>query len=380
MNSKILLLTTFTAISLFASAQDETYAITGSNSHDSLWKNIRVINTATGKLIKDVPAIGSSDLVAAAAYDKTHNRLFFCTMQTGELKWVNFSDNSLQLNENQLQGQHFSTTNNIYDQSDNVTRMCIGADGKGYAISNDCNHLYSFTTNNTSITDLGSLTDDANNGGTSVHNQCSSWGGDMIADAFGKLYLITANHFVFSIDVTTKIATLMGSITGLPFNFPANGAAVDGEGNVIVGSATGKGFYTVDFNNLSATKIQNADTSYAVSDLAGGNLLFQNTVTSPISATLQSNDAAPEDSKIYPNPITGTSFSISLSGQKAGDYTVTLTGLEGRSIQSSKVILAGTVEQTVQVQLLTKLASGTYIVKVVDAAGATILLNKVFVN
>jgi hypothetical protein len=382
MNIKILLLTTFTAISFFAKAQDETYAITGSNTHDSLWKNIHVVNSSTGKFVKDIPVTGTNDLIAAAAFDKTHNRLFFCTLYTGELKWVNLNTTSLQLNENVLQNQHFSTTNNIYDQSDNVTRMCIAANGNGYAISNDANHLYTFTTNNTAITDLGVLTDDATNGSTSVHNQCTSWGGDLIADAFGKLYLITANHYVFSIDVTTKIATLMGTITGLPADFSTNGAAVNADGDILVASAIGKeGFYTIDFANLSATKIQNADSSYQVSDLASSNLLFQNSANTT-SYTLESSSTAlaqTVDSKIYPNPITGMSFVISLDEQKAGKYTVLLTDLQGTALQSSSVVLSAG-SQSATVNLLSKPAQGMYIVKVMDETGATVLLDKVVVN
>ena len=380
MNIKILLLTTFTAISFFAKAQDETYAITGSSTHDSLWKNIHVVNSSTGKFVKDIPTTGTNDLIAAAAFDKSHNKLFFCTLYTGELKWVNLSNNSLQLNENVLQGQHFSTTNNIYDQSDNVTRMCIAANGNGYAISNDANHLYTFTTSNTVITDLGTLTDDAANGSTSVHNQCTSWGGDMIADAFGKLYLITANHYVFSIDVTTKIATLIGTITGLPGDFSTNGAAVNADGDILLASAIGKeGFYTIDFANLAATKIQNADSSYEVSDLASSNLLYQNTATTT-SYTLEPTALAQAvDSKIYPNPITGMSFVISLNEQTTGKYTILLTDLQGTPLQSSTAtLLAGS--QSTTVNLTSKPAQGMYIVKVMDETGATVLLDKVVVN
>ena len=382
MNIKILLLTTFTAISFFAKAQDDTYAITGSNTRDSLWKNIHSVNPATGKLTKDISSLSNGDLVAAAAYDKQDNKLFFCTLYTGELKWVNLNDNSLQLTENILPNQHFSTANNPYDQSDNVTRMCIGTNGNGYALSNDANHLYTFTTSNTIITDLGVLTDDAANGSTSVHNQCSSWGGDMIADATGKLYLITANHYIFSIDVPTKIATLVGSISGLPYTFATNGAAVEADGTVLVGSATGKeGFYKVDFNTFAATRVQNADTTYEISDLASSNLLFQNTTTITDYTYAVQATAVPQlgDSKIYPNPITGMSFTVLLNEQKAGKYTIVLADLQGTTIQSTTVnVAAGS--QTATVNLTSKLAQGMYIVKVMDADGETTLLDKVVVN
>ncbi|HMG82176.1 MAG TPA: T9SS type A sorting domain-containing protein [Ferruginibacter sp.] len=380
MTIKILLLSTFTVISFFAKAQDQTYAITGSNTHDSLWKNIHSVDATTGKLIRDIPVIGSNDMVAAAAFDKKHNKLFFCTLKTGELKWINLGDKTVELNENVLPNQHFSTTNNIYDESDNVTRMCIGADGNGYAISNDANHLYAFTTGNTVITDLGNLTDDAANGGASVHNQCSSWGGDMIADASGKLYLITANHYVYSINITTKIATLIGTIKGLPGNFSTNGAAVTADGMVLVSSAIGKeGFYNVDFTTLSATKIVNADTSYQVSDLASSNLLFQNT-TSSTDYTTESVAATTTDSKIYPNPITGMSFTVSLNEQKqSGKYTVEIADLQGITLQSSTIVVSAG-SQTATVNLTAKLAQGMYIIKVLNEDGDIVVLDKVFIN
>lgn len=381
MNIKILLLTSFTAISFFAKAQDDTYAITGNNAHDSLWKNIHSVDPSTGKFTRDIPVIGTNDLMAATAFDKKHNKLFFCTLKTGELKWLNLGDNSIQLNENVLQAQHFSTTNNPFDESDNVTRMCIGADGNGYAISNDANHFYTFTTGNTVITDLGNLTDDASNGGTSVHNQCSSWGGDMIADASGTLYLITANHYIFTINIGTKIATLVGTITGLPGDYSTNGAAVISDGSVLVASAIGKeGFYKVDFNTHIATKIQNADSSYEVSDLASSNLLFQNATSTDYSTeVITKSDGVATESKIYPNPITGSSFTVLLDAPTAGKYTILITSLQGSTIQSSTVnVLAGS--QVANVNLVSKFAQGMYFIKVMDEDGTTVLLDKVFIN
>jgi hypothetical protein len=382
MNIKILLLTTFTVISFFAKAQDVTYAITGSNTHDSLWRNIQTVDPSTGKITREIPVTGNNDLYAAAAFDKKHNKLFFCTLRSGQLGWINLGDRSIQLTANELQGQHFSTTNNIYDESDNVTRMCIGADGNGYAISNDANHLYTFTTDKIVITDLGNLTDDASNGSTSIHNQCSSWGGDMIADISGKLYLITANHYVFSINVSTKIATLVGTITGVATDFSTNAAAVTADGSILLGSAIGKqGFYKADFNTLVATKILNSDINYQVSDLASSNLLFQN-VTSTTESTLDVTTLTKEplDSKIYPNPINGTSFVISLDDQtKAGKYKIVITDLQGLIIQSSSItLLAGS--QNAAVNLTAKPAQGMYIVKVLDENGTTTLLDKVVIN
>jgi len=43
-------------------------------------------------------------------------------------------------------------------EADVITRMCFGADGYGYALTNDANHLIRFTSAiKITITDLGSL-------------------------------------------------------------------------------------------------------------------------------------------------------------------------------------------------------------------------------
>ncbi|MEI9956835.1 MAG: hypothetical protein WDM90_11150 [Ferruginibacter sp.] len=64
------------------------------------------------------------------------------------------------------------------------------------------------------VTDLGNLVDaEDNKSGISIHNKCTSWGGDMIADAYGKLYVISAARQVFKVDIDTRIASYIGFIT-----------------------------------------------------------------------------------------------------------------------------------------------------------------------
>ncbi len=55
----------------------------------------------------------------------------------------------------------------------------------------------------------------------------TSWGGDMIADASGNLYVITAHNHVFKIDVQSRMATYISEIKELPAGFTTNGAVVD---------------------------------------------------------------------------------------------------------------------------------------------------------
>jgi len=77
------------------------------------------------------------------------------------------------------------------DVANQITRMTIGKDGFGYALSNDGEHLIKFTTQGTPvIQDLGVLIDNPSNQ-VLVRSSCTSWGGDIVAAADGSLYLVT---------------------------------------------------------------------------------------------------------------------------------------------------------------------------------------------
>lgn len=279
---------------------------------------------------------------AAAAYDKRHDKLFFASMHTGQLMWLDLRSNSstpsFYTNENYL-------INNIdvNDESFNITRMTIGADGNGYALTNDGNHFIRFTTGNKIIiTDMGSLIDAESNNGISVHNKCSSWGGDIVGDAFGKLFLFSAGRNVFEIDPQTRIATYKGTINNLSGTFTVNGAAVVDDDNVIVSSAnTFEGFYKVDINNLVATKIITQGTIYNASDLASSNLLHQQQKINSIGEPNLKNIEVIGNRfiSIYPNPVTNSQIKITFDGKATGKYKISVSDLQGRLIGTKNVYI-----------------------------------------
>lgn len=421
MNFKILLSTALMVTSFTAMAQDagRTFAITGDGTGDFRWTNIRQLDINTGKITQDIfqrdktafvlvdastkkpvttqsitygngaAAVQLQDaptltMVAAAAYDKKHDKLFFTPMRIGELRWLDLSAapgtpkfytektqllNSLDLN----------------DEANHITRMDIAADGNGYAITNDGNHLIRFTTGKkTIVTDLGNIVDaESNKGGISIHNKCTSWGGDMVADAYGKLYVISANHQVFQVDIDTRIATHLGSITGLPSNYTTNGAAVDADDNIMVSSANSfEGFYKFKMADLAATKIEGSDNSYSASDLANGNLLYQKEADAKRSFNIPSlAPIAPinTDARIFPNPVTANEFKVLFDGQKAGQYTVSLTDLSGRGIMN-KVVVVSSKLQTESVQVSGKIAKGMYLVKVTNTASQLIFTERIVIQ
>ena len=403
MNIKLLLSTSFIAASLTVSAQDagKTFAITGDGNHDFMWMNIRQVDVTSGKIVQDVyqrekTAFVMMDadnksksavqqrptetMVAAAAYDKNQNKLFFTPMRVGELRWLDLNAKGTEQKYYTVTSSLLNTNEALMDEANHFTRMVIAADGNGYALTNDGSRLVKFTTGKkVIITDLGSVTDDESNKTVSIKNKCTSWGGDMIADAYNKLYIISANHYVFSLDVDTRIAKQIGYITGLPGTYSTNGAAVDNEGNVIVASANvWAGYYKFSMKDFVATPIEGSDVAYNVSDLANGNLLYQKEA----DAARTFADFKPvvpvmtNEAHIFPNPVTASEFRIYFEGQAAGKYNVAITDLSGKPIMNRTVTVSSKT-QVETVPLNRSIAKGMYMVKVTDANNKFIFTERI---
>jgi hypothetical protein len=411
MKRKLLLSAFILSFSICTLAQDanKAFAITGSGNGDFQWMNIRQIDLTTGAVTKSIFEKGvtnfqirnaatdkdlvlvndqnakqlssaeypTATMVAAAAYDKKHNKLFFTPMLLGELRWLDLSSNSERPKFYTLSSSLLHMGN---DEANNITRMTIGADGNGYALTNDANHLIKFTTGKKIvITDLGSLIDASSNNGISVHNKCSCWGGDIVADAYGNLYLFTASKNVFKINLENRIATHIGGITGLSGLYTLNGAAVDNDDNVIISSAnTFEGFYKVNMKDLSATKLNTTGQIYNASDLANGNLLFASQLRNTVGAAplVQREVIGNQFISIYPNPVFGSQFKVTFDNQSAGEYNVAITDIRGRVIMSKQVFVRspGQVET---IQLKSQRANGMYLIKVTNAAKKSVFSDKI---
>jgi hypothetical protein len=317
---------------------------------------------------------------AAVAFDEKHGKLFFASMQTGKLIWLDLNSTSETPSFFTIE-QPLVNRNNVTDEAFNITRMTIGADGNGYALTNDGNHLIRFTTGKkTIISDLGNLVDAASNSTISVHNKCSSWGGDMVADAFGKLILFSANHSVFEIDLQSRTATYKGQVLNLPPTFSLNGAAVDNDENVIVSSAnTFEGFYKINMKDLSASKINTNGKIFNASDLASSNLLKQKMARTGTATLPQLDVIGNKYISIYPNPVSNGQIKISFDNNVAGEYKIALTDLQGRLIENKTVYVKypGQVENF---KLKTKPVRGLYLIKVTDRVNQNIFSDKLVVE
>jgi len=136
--------------------------------------------------------------VAACAMDVRHNRLYFAPMHFSDISYLDLGKTEATFTtvKRNVISKPFQA--GYQPEETQITRMVIAADGNGYALTNDAQHLIRFTTGKRVVVeDLGGILDAAENKGISIHNKCTSWGGDMVADAFGKLVVISANHNVF---------------------------------------------------------------------------------------------------------------------------------------------------------------------------------------
>jgi hypothetical protein len=326
------------------------------------------------------------------AYDKKHERLYYTPMGINQLRYIDLKSNKIYYFEN----EPFGTVNGTGDAANQICRMVIASDGNGYALSNDGNHLIRFTTGKDPvITDLGALTDDATNAAYSVHSR-KGYGGDMIADASGNLYLLQANRNVFKIVIDSKVATYMGTIKGLPDGFSTNGAMVEEGSKVIVASSESAiGYFRFDLTTMQAEKVSTTASVFNASDLANERLAFakkkkdkkneeepkqQQQVTeevtkkSPLQNSIVSNGIS-----VYPNPVTNGLVKVSFADQPAGKYSVDLIDITGKLIQSKEVNINSSMHVE-EIRIPRSVSGGSYLLKINGVNNNVSFTNKLVVQ
>ena len=316
--------------------------------------------------------------VAAAAYDKRHDRLYYTPMFFDQLRYIDLKTMNVYFVAGNFSGQ----ANKAADQSNIITRMVIADDGNGYALTNDGNHLVRFSTGKKAeVADLGTLVDAAENKGISVHNSCSSYGGDMIADNDGNVFIFSARNNVFRVNIGSKVATHAGTISGLPANFTTNGAAVDENNRILITSAVdASSLYTVDPTTWVATAVKSTALPWHTADLANSNILETRKVVS--APELIASKAALLNDKIqlYPNPVTTNQFNIQFNRADGGTYIVQVTDARGQQVAQKNVSVNGKGQTLSSINLPAPSAKGIYIVKVNDANNKTVYSNKIVVQ
>jgi hypothetical protein len=313
--------------------------------------------------------------VAAIAYDKKNQRIYYTPMFINQFRYIDLKSMKV----------YFVTTPGIdalgekaSDQSNIITRMTIGADGNVYALTNDANHLLRFTTGKKiALTDLGAITDHPSNNQVSVHNSCTSFGGDMIADDDGNLYLFSNRTNVFKINIDTKVATHLGVVSGLPATYSINGAAVDDNNQVLVTSAADHTkMFTVDSKSWSATAATSTG-GWRTADLANSNLL-QVRKPLPFVRLLETREDVDDGRiQVYPNPVTNDQFTVQFN-TAGGKYRIEVKDALGRQVTQSQASIGGK-GQTSTLKLPAASTKGFYLVKIVDEDNKTIYSKKILV-
>jgi hypothetical protein len=400
----VLLLTVFSSV---AQSDQFAYAITDVAKEGSNWKVLRKVNLKTGEYSQvlldgmdkktfvvdvatkkqiDLTNLGNDKLqqlpfnsgVAAIALDKKHNRLYFTPMYFSQLRYIDLSSMKVFY----VTDQSFQTTTKTQNDAGNViSRMVITPDGTGYAISNDAGNFIQFNTGKkTSIKQLGALIDDPANKNISVHNSCSSYGGDIIADDKGALYLLTGPNNVFKVNPETRVATHLGLIQGLPKGFTTNAAVVTEEGQLLISSAVGNApNHVLDIKTLKAVPLQ-AQMAYHTSDLANSNYLStsKNPKTIETVQLLKSNLSSAI--QIYPNPVVeDTKFNIQFNKVNAGNYILELIDISGRPVLKKNFTIS-TKSNFQTISFPATNAKGLYLVRIITTNKKTVFEQKLMVQ
>ncbi|HMJ46448.1 MAG TPA: T9SS type A sorting domain-containing protein [Ferruginibacter sp.] len=352
----------------------------------------KVIRTVRVAVRSDAPFATNS---AACAFDKKHDRLYYTPMGINQLRYIDLKTGTIYYFENEPLG----ALSGPGDTDNQVTRMTIGSDGNGYALTNSANHLIQFTTNKKAVTtDLGPLSDDASNGNISVHDR-NGYGGDMVADKSGNLYLVTANHRVFKINIGSKVATFAGRIQGLPNGFSTNGAAVESERSIVVTSATNaSAYYKFSLDNMQAEKISTGESVFNGSDLANGNLISdkkkKKEAEKPVEEKIEEAKIVVEASKpvtppvdgltaekisVYPNPVTNGVVKISFSNYQAGTYQLQLVDQNGKII-TSQITTISSKMQVLEYNIPAMAAKGAYLLKIFNSSNKTVNTERIMVQ
>jgi Secretion system C-terminal sorting domain len=320
----------------------------------------------------------TATMVAAAAYDEKHGKLFFTPMRINELRWVDLNDRSGTVKVYTFKNSPLINAN-VEEVPNQITRMCMGADGYGYAMSNNAMHLIRFSTGkNISITDLGSVVSEKNT--LTINNSCGGWGGDMVADTKGNLYVISANHNIFKVNIETRVASFVTRLKDIPDTYTTNGAAVDDEGNLIIGSANStEAFFKVNPSDWSVTKMDNGGEKLNVSDLASSNFLFDTRTKKQVTAISDFREVYSEKISAYPNPVSEGIVKVNFEKQPKGNYSIQLMDQVGRVLLTKQISVGGD-NQLESININQNVAQGFYLLRVMNSNKKVVLAKKLMIE
>jgi hypothetical protein len=356
------------------------YAVTAVNKGGTEWVALRKLDMSTGEFSSVLLNVQDSDQrsVAAIAYDRRGNRLFYTAMNKDQLRYIDLST----MESYAVPGQFFSKAGNYEAvNAGPINRMVIAPDDYGYTITNDGNHLLRFSTIGTPVLrDMGDLVDDPLNQEWTIHSICSNSGGDLIADDAGHLFLVTGSNRVYKVDITTRITSYIATVSGLPQKFATSGLAVNENGNrlIAISAVSSEAPFLIDPETWAATAIPSARTIYESADLANSNVLHSNANTKS-GLFISKNPENPNGIRIFPNPVLDDVVSIQFNQLPPGNYTIQLADLLGTKLSEQKATIVG--QSQIETLHIPHSASQTfYYVRILDERNNQVSIQKLIVE
>jgi len=253
------------------------------------------------------------------------------------------------------------------DTGSQFSRMTIGTDGNVYALSNSGAQLLEifYKDGKYAVTDLGIVKDDSGNGENQLSKMQTGFGGDMIADDNNNFYVFSAFGSVFKVSLNDMKAKFIGKIKSLPENFSINGVAVNSEGKIVLASAKGGIFHTLNLETLQAEKMNN-NLDMPVYDLGSSYVLKSN----KMAVDMNKND-------IYPTKVSEGFVNVRIADNQKGNANVKVYNASGNLVSNQTITNISNSENRIE---LGKLVSGVYVVNVESENGKTIISKKIIVK
>ena len=139
------------------------------------------------------------------------------------------------------------------------------------------------------------------------------------------------------------------------------------------------GYYKLQLADLKAVKMEGSDVKYNSSDFANANLLLQKEANSLLNSKVVPIATNSVDARVFPNPVTNSSFNVLFDNKTDGKYSIVLSDLAGRTLLTKSVNIKTGI-QTAQVNLNAHMAKGIYVVKVLDENKSIIVNERIVIQ
>lgn len=321
----------------------------------------QIILTKTDKINlesneSEIGKICSCGKYIAAITESLNGDLFYVPMTNPQVMMINTVSKA---------GTRIDIPNSVLNPKDQGTyfaRMTTTPDGYMYALNNAGTEFVKVSPNGT-VQNLGAIQQFADMA-QSFDKKFALYGGDMLSDAFGNVYVITASTHVFKINPRSLTSEYLGSINGLPDGYTVNGAAVQQDGSVLLGTTSQKAFYTLDINTLEATF--KTASPFFVYDLSSPYFLRQ--------AEMDQIAQAGNDYSLFPTVVRNSQLNIVSNSSESTILNISVWNLSNKQIYSNSVKVQSIGD--FKVNLNGSLQPGIYVLKAVNQNGEEVINTK----